>query len=223
MYAVLKVSQSACIFSKDILALHECRWRVTCSSVPRARPSGARSQPCARTPSRRPAARSARSWPPSRDRRLRRRDACARSASDERARARHSGSCGSRRGGRVRLRAARAAKSEKRTSTTATTGPASGGCAAAMDVLQLSTSQRRTSAASSVLPGGLSRSRASLATHAGILSSDDERSPRPTTMAEVGGDGEQRAAAAYRPLAGKRAHPTPHPTTAVRESSVELP
>ena len=112
-------------------------------------------------------------------------------------------SCGSRRGGCVRLRAAQAAMSMTTTSTTATSGSASGGCAAATRELRLSTSQRRTSDASSVPPGGSSRSRACLATHDKQLGGDDERLPRPTTMAEVGGQGEQRAGACSGELEGR--------------------
>lgn len=112
-------------------------------------------------------------------------------------------SCDSRRGGRVRLRAAQAAMIMATTSTTATSGSASGGCAAATRELRLITSQRRTSDASSVPPGGSSRSRASLATHNKQLGGDDERLPRPTTMAEVGGHGEQRAGACSGELEGR--------------------
>ena len=82
-------------------------------------------------------------------------------------------------------------------STTAASGSASGGCAAAKDVRQFSTSPRRLSAGRIVCAGGSGASGAALAVHDGLLGGDDERSARPTTMAEVDGDGERRAAAAY--------------------------
>ena len=60
-----------------------------------------------------------------------------------------------------------------------------------------------TSAASIVRAGGSGASGAPLATHDGQLGGDDERLARPTTTAEVGGDGEQRAAARIGELEGR--------------------
>ena len=151
MYAVLKVPQAACILSKDTLALHECRWLITCSSVARARPPGARSQPRVHVRRAEGQLRAPRAAGHPLET-----GGCAAAmhAPDPRAMGVREldirESCGSRRGGRVRLRAAQAAKSMKMSSTTAASGSASGGCAAAKDVLQWSTSPRRLSAASIV-------------------------------------------------------------------------
>ena len=72
-----------------------------------------------------------------------------------------------------------------------------------MDVLQLSTSRRSPSTASIVRAGGSGATGAALATHDKQLGGDDERLPRPTTMAEVAGHGEQRAGACSGELEGR--------------------
>jgi hypothetical protein len=81
--------------------------------------------------------------------------------------------------------------------------PSSGGCAAVKDVLQSSMLTRRSSAGCIVQAGGSGATGAALATHEGQLDGDDERSAQPTTVAEVGGDGERRAGARTGELEGR--------------------
>ena len=97
-------------------------------------------------------------------------------------------------------------KSMREISAISTTGPVSGGCAAATGLLQLSRRASVLSAGCIVRVGGSGAYGAALSAHDGQLGGDDERSAQPTTMAEVDADGEQRAAAAY-------GHDPPDPPT----------
>ena len=83
-------------------------------------------------------------------------------------------------------------KSMREISAISTTGPVSGGCAAATGLLQLSRRASVLSAGCIVRVGGSGACGAALSAHDGQLGGDDERSAQPTTMAEVDADGEQR-------------------------------